>query len=784
MLEAARTSFYLFMEVRIVMQLRYMLGAILAPWILAAAGCGPTGYSHVYEANQQAEASLNEGEPSPPRAARRSNQPATETVAQASAQTQQDSPSSTATSPKQPMASEPDKTATNSPVPASLDDVPLIPRREFFGNPEKARARISPDGSQLAFLAPVDGVLNVWVCPVDDLEAARPITKDNHRGITNFFWAYTSKHVLYLQDKDGDEDWHVYSVELATDKIIDLTPLKGISAQIENVSEKFPEEILIGINDRGDHQYHDIYRVNILSGERELVQENPGFAGFLTDDDFRVRFAVTFTDRAGQLYLLPDENAESGWKDYLEIDAEDAMTSGAQGFDKTGDLLYFLDSRNRNTAALTTIDLKTGEQKVLAENEKADISGVIAHPTEKHIQAVSFTYLRTEWQVLDESIQADLDYLKAVEDGEIQLTSRTLDDRLWTVAYTRDDGPVDFYLYDREAKKARFLFTSTPSLARLPLVKMHALEIEARDGLKLVSYLSLPKHSDPDGDGRPNEPLPMVLSVHGGPWARDDWGYDPEHQLWANRGYAVLSVNYRGSTGFGKAFINAANREWAAAMHNDLIDAVNWAVEQGIAQKDKIAIAGGSYGGYATLVGLTFTPDVFACGIDLVGPSSLITLLENPPPYWAPFMPVMKLRVGDWTTEEGREFLASRSPLNFVDKIQRPLLIGQGAKDPRVKQTEADQIVKAMQEKNIPVTYVLYPQEGHGFARPENRFAFYAIAEAFLAENLGGRREDYGDAFVGANFEIPAGVDEIPGLAEALKKFQETAQQKAEAGTE
>jgi dipeptidyl aminopeptidase/acylaminoacyl peptidase len=656
--------------------------------------------------------------------------------------------------------------------PAATGEVPLIPRREFFGNPEKARARISPDGSQLAFLAPVDGVLNVWVAPADDLDAARPITKDTHRGINNFFWAYTNKHVLYRQDKDGDEDWHIYCINLETDEITDLTPLEKISAQIDNVSEKFPEEVLIGVNDREPHELHDIYRVNLLSGERELLQLNPGFAGFMTDDDYRVRFAVTFTPDAGQLYLRPDEDAEMGWAEYLKIDAEDAMTSGAQGFNKEGTKLYFLDSRNRNTAALTTMDIETGEQEVLAESDKADISGVILHPTEKHVQAVTFDYLRTEWEVLDDDIAPDLEYLKTVEDGELVITSRTLDDKKWTVAYTRDDGPVDFYVYDREAKKANFLFTSNPTLDELPLVKMHALEIEARDGLKLVSYLSLPQHADPDGDGIPEKPLPMVLLVHGGPWARDSWGYDPEHQLLANRGYAVLSVNYRGSTGFGKEFLNAANREWAAAMHNDLIDAVDWAVESKIAQKDKVAIMGGSYGGYATLVGLTFTPEVFACGVDLVGPSSLITLLENPPPYWAPFMPVMKLRVGDWTTEEGREFLASRSPLNYVEKIERPLLIGQGAQDPRVKQAEADQIVEAMQEKNIPVTYVLYPQEGHGFARPENRFAFYGITEAFLQENLGGRREDYGDAFDGANLEVPAGAEEVPGLSKALKALK------------
>jgi dipeptidyl aminopeptidase/acylaminoacyl peptidase len=287
--------------------------------------------------------------------------------------------------------------------------------------------------------------------------------------------------------------------------------------------------------------------------------------------------------------------------------------------------------------------------------------------------------------------------------------------------------------------------------------------------LNLVCYLTLPRDADPKETGRPNKPLPLVLNVHGGPWARDNWGYDPEHQLLANRGYAVLSVNYRGSTGFGKEFINAADREWAGKMHDDLIDAVNWAVEEKIADKDKVAIMGGSYGGYATLVGLTFTPEVFACGVDIVGPSSLITLMENPPEYWYSFMPVMKRRVGDWETEEGREFLKSRSPLAHVDQIKRPLLIGQGANDPRVKQAEADQIVAAMEEKKIPVTYVLFQEEGHGFAKPENRFAFYAITEAFLAEHLGGRFEPVGDAFRGAVFTIPAGKDEVPGLKKALE---------------
>jgi dipeptidyl aminopeptidase/acylaminoacyl peptidase len=297
---------------------------------------------------------------------------------------------------------------------------------------------------------------------------------------------------------------------------------------------------------------------------------------------------------------------------------------------------------------------------------------------------------------------------------------------------------------------------------------MHDRVIKSRDGLNLVCYLTLPPGTDPDDNGVPNRPLPMVLDVHGGPWARDSWGFNSYHQWLANRGYAVLSVNYRGSTGFGKEFTNAANGEWSGKMHDDLLDAVNWAVDEKIAQKDKVAIMGGSYGGYATLVGMTYTPETFACGVDIVGPSSLVTLLRNVPEYWMPFMPVMKIRVGDVSTEEGRAALLKRSPLTHVEKIKRPLLIGQGQNDPRVKRQEADQIVKAMTEKNIPVTYVLYPDEGHGFHRPENNKSFNAVTEAFLAEQLGGRFEPVGDDFKGATITVPVGAEHVPGLTEAL----------------
>ncbi len=659
-------------------------------------------------------------------------------------------------------------------------DTPLIPRDVLFGNPDMAQARLSPDGQWLSYLKPVEGVLNVWVGPSDDPSSAVAVTEDKIRGIRSHSWAYNSRYIVYTQDKNGDENFHVYATDVQTRQTKDLTPVDGVRARLAGASERFPDELLVGLNDR-DARLHDIYRVNIESGERTLVQENQGVAGYLTDDDFKVRLAINFTPQAGQVWLRPKtaEPGEKGFTDWdpiEEFSSVDAMTSGPAGFDKAGTVLYFEDSRDRNTAGLFARDLETNEVTLIAEDERADVGGLLTHPTEKTLQAVSFTYSRREWKILDEAIRADVEFLQKFTDGEFQVTSRTLDDTRWTVAYILDDGPIEFYLYERPAdgaqkgaaRKMNYLFSSRDDLGDYPLVKMHTPVLKSRDGLSLVSYLSLPPGTDPDGDGVPNKPLPMVLDVHGGPWSRDGWGYNPMHQWLANRGYAVLNVNYRGSTGFGKNFQNAANGEWAGKMHEDLLDAAKWAMDQGIAIPEKIAIMGGSYGGYATLVGLTFTPDVFACGVDIVGPSSLVTLLENAPPYWQPIMPMMKLRIGDWTTEEGRAELLKRSPLTRVDKIERPLLIGQGANDPRVTQVEADQIVEAMQEKGIPVTYVLYPDEGHGFARPENRTSFNAVTEAFLATHLGGRYEPIGEDFEGATLHVPAGAEGVPGLDAAL----------------
>lgn len=652
------------------------------------------------------------------------------------------------------------------PMTVSAAEVPLIPRDVLFGNPDKAAVRISPDGKHLSWIAPVNGVLNVWVAPVNDLEAGKPITNDTKRGIRSYAWTFNSQNLVYLQDEGGDENWHIHSVDIDTKKAIDLTPFKEVAATIENASPKFPDELLIGINDR-DPQLHDTYRVNVKTGNRELVLKNPGFAQVVSDDDFHIRFAMKMNPKDGSTEVFqPDEKGE--WKPFDNIPMEDSLTTSPVDFDKSGQAVYLLDSRGRDTAALVKLDPKSKATEVIASNEKADISDVMIHPITKVIEAVATTYERTEWQFFDKGIEEDFKALEKLADGEIGVTSRTLDDRHWIASIIPDDGPVRYYLFDRKTKEAKFLFTNRADLEKVKLSKMHPVVIKARDGLNLVSYLTLPPGEN-DGKGiTPSKPLPMVLDVHGGPWARDDWGLNPTHQWLANRGYAVLSVNFRGSTGFGKKFINAGNHEWAAKMHDDLLDAVKWAVDNKVADPKKIAIMGGSYGGYATLVGLTFTPDVFACGVDIVGPSNIVTLLNTVPPYWVPQLRMFIDRVGDHTTEEGRKFLESRSPLTHVGNIKRPLLIGQGANDPRVKQAEADQIVQAMKSKKIPVTYVLYPDEGHGFARPANRLSFNAITEAFLAEHLGGRYEPIGDAFEGASLKVPAGAEQVPGLANAI----------------
>jgi dipeptidyl aminopeptidase/acylaminoacyl peptidase len=439
------------------------------------------------------------------------------------------------------------------------------------------------------------------------------------------------------------------------------------------------------------------------------------------------------------------------------------------GFDASGKSFFLIDSRGRDTGALYKIDFKTKKPTLLADDPKADVQGVLLHPRTREVQAVATTFERRRWITVDPSIQPDLAALAAISEGEIEILDRTLDDRSWIVALNVSDGPARYFLYDREAKRATLLFTALTALEGRPLARMWPEVIRARDGLDLVTYLTVPTGADASGKGRPDKPLPMVLLVHGGPWSRDLWGMNPQHQWLANRGYAVLSVNYRGSTGFGKRFLNSGNKEWAGKMHEDLLDAVAWAVDQKIADPKRVAIMGKSFGGFATLVGLTFTPEAFACGVDLVGPSNLKTLVATFPPYWTPALDIFRMRVGDPATPEGDQFLLERSPLTYADRIKRPLLIGQGANDPRVKQAESDQIVKAMQAKGIPATYVVYADEGHGFTRPENRLSFNAVTETFLAQCLGGSYEPVGADFEGSSIQVDAGADQVHGLQDALK---------------
>ncbi|MDQ3861487.1 MAG: S9 family peptidase [Actinomycetota bacterium] len=614
---------------------------------------------------------------------------------------------------------------------------PLIPREILFGNPEKAQPRLSPDGRRLAYLAPVEGVLNVWVGPVNspvDGEDFKPVTKDKKRGIRVYLWAEDNEHIVYLQDVGGNEDWRIYGTDPSTQETWDLTPFEGVQAQLLAKNKRFPDTLLVGLN-KENPQVHDVYRLSISSGKLDSVAKNPGnVARWVPDRDFKVRGALAATPEGG-FDLLFRETEQNDWSTLVRWGPEDALNSGPVGFSGDGKRIYLLDSREANATRLVALDLQGGPPETLAGDERYDVGEVLLHPDTYEVQAAAIERARAEWTVLDESVREDFKAIEKLNRGDFAVTSRDRADERWLVAFTVDEGGASYYSYDRRKREGHHLFDARPGLAGYTLARREPVSFTTRDGLKIEGYLTLPP-----GSGREN--LPMVLNVHGGPWARDGWGYDPEAQWLANRGYACLQVNYRGSTGYGKEFLNAGNKEWGAKMHEDLVDAVRWAVDEVIADPERVAIYGGSYGGYAALVGATFTPDLFRCAVDIVGPSSLTTLINSIPPYWSTFLATFHERVGNPETEE--EFLKSRSPLFFVDRIKIPMLIAQGANDPRVKQAESEQIVAAMREKGIDHEYLLFEDEGHGFARPENRLKFYAAAEKFLAKHLGGRHEDDG----------------------------------------
>jgi dipeptidyl aminopeptidase/acylaminoacyl peptidase len=644
---------------------------------------------------------------------------------------------------------------------------PLIERQKLFGNPSRSQGRLSPDGKWLAYIAPRDGVMNIWVAPVAEPAKVKALTAETKRPIRGYFWAPDSKSILYVNDKGGDENFLLYGVNIASGAQKTLTPFEKTAVQVIQVSNHVKDRILIGLNNR-DARWHDVYSLSLKDGALTKVMQNDGsYASFLADDNLVLRGASQ-QNAAGGSDFFKIVNGKVEAKPFASTGLEDSQTTYTLGFTTDGKTLYWIDSRGRDKAALIAQDVASEKTRVVAENAKADIGSALANPKTGVIDAYSVEYLKTEWTALAPALKADFAFLKARLKGEINVSSRTYADDLWTVSVDPVTGPPVVYLYDRKAKTLKQLYITRPELVGAALSPMQPLEIKTRDGLTEVSYLTLPPGSDMNGDGKPDHTVPMVLFVHGGPWYRDSYGYNSYHQWMANRGYAVMSVNFRGSTGFGKSFTSAGDLQWGAKMHDDLLDAVAWAVDNGITTKDKVAIMGGSYGGYATLVGLTFTPDEFACGVDIVGPSNLATLLETIPAYWEPIKLQFYKRMGDPTTEEGKKLLHDRSPLYKADAIKKPLLIGQGANDPRVNQRESDQIVKAMNEKKIPVTYVLFPDEGHGFARPENNIAFNAIAEQFLAKNLGGRSEPIGDALKPSTVQVPHGAEFTPGLKEAL----------------
>ena len=646
-------------------------------------------------------------------------------------------------------------------------NAPLIPREKLFGNPSQTAGRLSPDGKWLSWIAPRDGVLNIWVAPASNPKSARALTNERQRPIRQYFWAPDSKNILFINDKGGDENFLLYGVDVASAQQRSLTPFEKTRVQVIGVSSEVKDRMLVGVNNR-DPKWHDVHSLDLKTGKLTPVLMNTGgYASFLADEQLRIRGASkSRADGGSDFYRVVNNLVEP--KPFEQVTLEDSQTTGPAGFTTDGKTLYWTDSRGRDTAALIAQDVATGKKTVVAQNARADIGGAMTNPKTGRLEAYGVNYLKNEWVPVDSSVRGDLAFLKSQLKGEINVVSRTDADDKWIVSVDPVTAPSAAYLYDRKAKRLTKLYVTRPELEGAPLAAMHPVEIKSRDGMTLVSYLTLPPGSDPDGDGRPNKPVPMVQLVHGGPWARDAYGYNGAHQWLANRGYAVLSTNFRSSTGFGKKFTSAGDLQWGTTMQDDLHDAMNWAVQRGVTTADKVAIMGGSYGGYATLAGLAFTPERYACGVDIVGPSNLATLLKTIPPYWEAGKVQFYKRMGDPTTPQGQALLKERSPLFKADQIKRPLLIGQGANDPRVNVAESEQIVDAMKAKGIPVTYVVFPDEGHGFARPVNNIAFNAVAENFLAKCLGGRAEPIGATLKGSTAQVPHGAEFAPGLRDAL----------------
>jgi dipeptidyl aminopeptidase/acylaminoacyl peptidase len=631
-------------------------------------------------------------------------------------------------------------------TPAAGGLPPVIDRELIFGNPEIAGAELSPDGKYVAFLRPWKDTRNVYVKGVNEpFSAARLLTTETKRPIAGFFFTWDSKSVLYVKDHDGDENFNVYAVDPAAKPAAgadapasrDLTGLKGVRVEIFDVPKSDPDVAYIGLNDR-DKAWHDLYKLKISTGEKTLVRKN---TERITGWNF---------DLKGNLRLA-SRSAENGDTEILRVDP-DKFTKiyscnvfeqcGAVRFHKDGKRAYFETNKGPETdlVSLMLLDPETGKTEMVESDplKQVDFSGArFSEATDELALTLYYGEHRRRYY-RDKGFETDLKWLEGKFPGkEVSIASDTRDEQTWLIVANSDTEPGETYLFDRKTRKLALQFKIREKLPREPLASMKPVKYKSSDGLEIPAYLTLPK-------GVPAKNLPALLIPHGGPWARDLWGYNPLAQFFANRGYAVLMPNFRGSTGYGKKFLDAGNKEWGKKMQDDVTWGVKYLVAEGIADPKKVGILGGSYGGYATLAGVTFTPDVYAAAVDIVGPSNLITLMESIPPYWEPIRKLFYERMGDPNTAEGKALLTERSPLTYANKITTPLLVVQGANDPRVNKREADQIVIALRDRGYPVEYLLAPDEGHGFQRPVNNMALYMSAEKFLAKHLNGRYQEGG----------------------------------------
>lgn len=662
---------------------------------------------------------------------------------------------------------------------------PLIPRSILYSPGEIMRVRMSPDGKWLASVRPLvvqgKNKYNIFITPMEKPhEVGQAVLPEPVERMPMYQWSMLPGFMTYTRDVGGNENDQLFLIDINLKKEINLTNNTEVKVRGVHFNQSKPNLIYFSSNAR-DAKYFDQYVLNLTDNKVQMLYQNSeSFLSILFNEDDQPRFAYKYNEQGGMDTFVYNKGSKS-WTIYKTVPFEFVPGFSLVAFDQKRDQLYYLDGQGSDTGDLVMVNLSNQKTKIVVKKPKAQISGGIS-PFDEVGGPLAYImeYEKPEVVALNKKFAQELKLLEQQlpQGSHFSIVSQTQKDDQWLLALNLDRASIHYYLWNRMDKKAQFLFAMKPELDKQPLVAMHPVTIKSRDGLKLVSYLSLPLGHEWDAKNKKikGAPLPMILDVHGGPWARDSWGFSPTHQLYANRGYAVLSVNFRGSTGFGQAFERASFGQWGAKMHDDLIDATQWAIENKIALADKVVISGGSYGGYATLVGLTFTPDVFAAGVNTVGVANLVTMQQSIPSYWKPFRANSIRRMGaDVETPEGQAFLWSRSPLSRVDQIKKPLLIGHGDNDPRVKLAEAQQITDAMVQHKLPVTLVRFPDEGHGFARPENSATFIAIEENFLATILGGRAEAI-EIDPQSSINVSQGANLIAGLCEALKKVKKSGQ--------